>query len=47
MKSNNQIIISENKKRGTKMVVTHRIVKGQKNRVGNPYIISVTKHLKR
>jgi len=47
MKSNNQIIISENKKRRTKMVVTHHIVKGKKNRVGNPYIISETKHLKR
>jgi len=47
MKATNQIIISKNKKRGTKMVVTHYIVEGKKNRVGNPYIISKTKHLKR
>jgi len=47
MKSNYQITISKNKKRGTKMVVTHYIVEGKKNRVGNPYIISKTKHLTR
>ena len=41
-----QIIISENKKRNTKMVVNHTVVKGQKNRKGEPYIISETKHIK-
>jgi len=40
-----QIIISENRKHGTKMVVYHRAVQGKKNRCGNPYIISETKHL--
>jgi len=40
-----QIIISENRKHGTKMVVYHRVVQGKKNRCGNPYIISETKHL--
>jgi len=40
-----EILISQNKKYGTKMVVIHRIVDGKKNRLGKPYIISETKHL--
>ena len=40
-----EILISQNKKHGTKMVVIHRIVDGKKNRLGKPYIISETKHL--
>lgn len=40
-----KILISENKRFGTKMVVTHTIVKGRQNRKKEPYIISETKHL--
>ena len=40
-----QITISENKKRNTKMVVNQTIVKGKKNRKGEPFIISKTKHI--
>jgi hypothetical protein len=36
-------IISEGKK--TNMVVEHTIVKNKKNRKGEPYKISVTKHV--
>ncbi len=41
-----EIIISENKKRGTKMVVVHKISDKLKNRKGKPYIVSETKHLR-
>lgn len=41
-----QITISENKKLNTKMVVNQTIVKGKKNRKGEPFIISETKHIK-
>lgn len=41
-----EITISENKKRGTKMVVVHRVVDGKENRRGKPFIISETKHVK-
>lgn len=36
-------IISEGKK--TNMVVEHTIIKGKKNRKGEPYKESVTKHI--
>lgn len=41
-----EIIISENKKNGTKMVVIHKISDKLKNRKGEPYIVSETKHLR-
>ena len=41
-----QITISENKKRNTRMVVNQTIVKDKKNRKGEPFIISETKHIK-
>ena len=41
-----EIIISENKKNGTKMVVIHKISDKLKNRKGEPYIVSETKLLR-
>ena len=41
-----EIIISENKERGTKMVVIHKVSDRLKNRKGEPYIVSETKHLR-
>ena len=46
MMTRKEITISENKKRGTKMVVVHRVVDGKENRRGKPLIISETKHKK-
>jgi hypothetical protein len=40
-----EMTISENKKRGTKMVVVHRVVEGKENRCKKPFIISETKHV--
>jgi len=40
-----EMTISENKKRGTKMIVVHKVVEGKKNRCGNPFIISETRHV--
>ena len=45
MKQKKEITISEGKSRMTKMVVVHTVVDGKKNRCGNPYIISETKHV--
>ena len=39
-----EIIISSGPK--MKMIVKHTIVKGRKNRKGEPFIISETKHVK-
>ena len=47
MMKRKEITISENKKRGTKMVVVHRVVDGKKNRLKKPFIISETKHVRR
>jgi hypothetical protein len=47
MKQVKEMTISENKTRGTKMIVVHRVVDGKKNRCGNPFIISETKHVGR
>ena len=47
MKQVKEMTISENKKRGTKMVVVHKAVDGKKNRRKKPFIISETKHVKR
>ena len=47
MKQVKEMTISENKKRGTKMIVVHTVVKGKENRCKKPFIISETKHVKR
>jgi len=47
MKQVKEMTISENKTRGTKMIVVHTVVKGKKNRFKKPYIISETKHVSR
>ena len=47
MKQVKEMTISENKKRGTKMIVVHRVVDGKKNRCKKPFIISETKHVGR
>jgi|TARA_Y100000310_G_scaffold220348_1_gene221866 hypothetical protein len=47
MKQVKEMTISENKTRGTKMIVVHTVVKGKKNRCGNPFIISETRHVGR
>ena len=47
MKQVKEMTISESKKRGTKMIVVHRVVDGKKNRCKKPFIISETKHVSR
>ena len=47
MKQVKEMTISENKKRGTKMIVVHTVVKGKENRCKKPFIISETKHVGR
>jgi len=44
MTETKEILISENRERGTRMVVIHKVSTTLKNRKGEPYIISETKH---
>ena len=44
MTETKEILISENRERGTRMVVIHKVSTTLKNRKGEPYITSETKH---